>query len=245
MIQAFSNLERALQENKPVGVFADTTILFSATYHVDHFNDESEKAFNILAAHDISAYVSVNARAEFLENHRRVFIADSLVDFLKDEEKNLSGPLILKLQSHKVSHRKKVAEGRDSRLDVNQIKSFRRTLVGFSSNNRNGWEILCQDYLKPQLTPIWRYALNQLDFNFISTRSQDRSPFLDELPSWERAVELMANYGIASADAMILNMFLCSKLPILLTADLEMAECATQESSGTKQIFVPDSLLNL
>lgn len=98
---------------------------------------------------------------------------------------------------------------------------------------------------KPQLTPIWRYALNQLDFNFISTRSQDRSPFLDELPSWERAVELMANYGIASADAMILNMFLCSKLPILLTADLEMAECATQESSGTKQIFVPDSLLHL
>ena len=145
MIQAFSNIESALQDNKPVGVFADTTILFSATYHVDHFNDESEKAFNI------SAYVSFNVRAEFLENHRRVFIADSLVDFLKDEEKNLSGPIILKLQSHKVSHRKKVAEGRDSRLDVNQIKSFRRTLVGFSSNNRNGWEILCQDYLNRSL----------------------------------------------------------------------------------------------
>jgi hypothetical protein len=50
-------------------------------------------------------------------------------------------------------------------------------------------------------------------------------------------------YGIASSDAMILNIFLCSKTPMLLTADLEMAQCAVKESKGTKQVFIPDSMM--
>lgn len=54
---------------------------------------------------------------------------------------------------------------------------------------------------------------------------------------------MMGNYGLASNDAMILNMFLCSKIPILITTDLEMAEVASKTSNGTKRIFIPDALL--
>ncbi len=243
MIDGFPALSNTLQKLSPVGVFADTTILFSATYPSDSFNSDSENAFEILAEHAIPAIVSVNVRAEFLENHRRVYIADSLVDFLDDYEKDLGGPLLLKLQSHRKSHRKKADEERNTKLDVNQIKVFRSQLSQFNWKDKTGWEILCHDYLKPQLTPAWSSAQSELNLNFISTRSQDRSPFLDCLPIWERAVELMGNYGLASADAMILNMFLCSNIPILLTADHEMAQCAAKESKGAKHVFIPDSVL--
>lgn len=241
MIQTFSSLEKYVNQQKPVGVFADTTILFSASYPSDKFNAGSEAAFEILADYSIPTFVSVNVRAEFLENHRRVYIADSLVDFLEDNEKTLSGPLLLKLQTHRKSHRKKADEGRSTKLDINQIKSFKDGLSDFHSENRNGWEILCHDYLKPQLTPVWNNTQDEFDLNFISTRSADQSPWLNDLPSWERAVEIMGEHGIASADAMILNMFLCSKIPALLTSDLELANCASKESRGTKSIFVPDS----
>ena len=241
MISGFSSVSRALIEQKPIGVFADTSILFSATFPADLFNAESEQLFDTLAAAVVPAFVSVNVRAEFLENHRRAYIADSLVDFLDDMEDDLDGVTLFKLQSHRKGHRKKADEERNTKLDVNQIKMFRSLLMAFPWKKGNGWELLCRNYLKPQLTPEWDDAVQELALNFISTRAIDQSPFLNELPTWERAVELMGDYGISSADAMILNMFLCSKIPILLTADLEMADCAVKESKGTKQVFVPDS----
>lgn len=79
----------------------------------------------------------------------------------------------------------------------------------------------------------------------ISVRDGDNSPHLESVPRWEDATMLMGKYGIASADAMILNMFLCSRIPVLLTADSEMAEVAELESSGAKFIFIPDSAIGL
>ena len=46
-------------------------------------------------------------------------------------------------------------------------------------------------------------------------------------------------------DAMIVNMFLASNIPALLTADLEMADCVGKESKGAKRVFIPDSAMNV
>ena len=96
-----------------------------------------------------------------------------------------------------------------------------------------------------RLTPIWSAAEQIHEINFISVRSNDENEFLNSTPKWEVAVSLMGRYGLASSDAMILNMFLCSKIPVLLTADLEMAEVADKESKGSKRIFVPDSAITV
>ncbi len=57
------------------------------------------------------------------------------------------------------------------------------------------------------------------------------------------AISLMGRYGIASSDAMILNMFLSSKIPILITADKEMAQCIRAQNRNDKYVFIPDSIL--
>lgn len=243
MTMPFSELSRWVSETQPIGVFADTTILFSATYPPDLFNAESEAAFDVLARSRLPVFVSVNVKAEFLENHRRACIADCLVDFLNDMHHDLDGPLLLRLQSHKKSHRQKADEGRNTRIDVNQIKVFRSLLKSYSSAGSNGWQILCRKYLKRQLGSEWANAERELSLNFISTRDGDKSELMNELPNWERAIEIMSEHGLSSSDAMILNMFLCSKIPALLTADMELAEVASMEAKGRKKIFVPDSLL--
>ena len=89
----------------------------------------------------------------------------------------------------------------------------------------------------------WFQGAQAFDLNFISIRTNNENDFMLTVPRWEDAVAMMGNYGLASNDAMILNMFLCSKIPILITTDIEMAEVASKASSGTKSIFIPDALL--
>jgi hypothetical protein len=85
--------------------------------------------------------------------------------------------------------------------------------------------------------------MQAFDMNFISIRSEDKHEFLNSIPEWDEATAIISRYcQIGFNDAMILNMFLCSKVSSLVTADLQMAEVAEKESKGAKIIFVPDSI---
>ena len=243
-IDVFSSFAAALSQGiAQGGCFADTTILFSATYPLDLFNEQSEMIFELIAPLKIPIFTNVNVRAEFLESHRRVLVAECLIELLEDRESALDGPILEKLKAHRTSYRRKVAEEKTAKMDVGQIKLFRRLLSGYEFQGRDGWDLFCRDYLQKRLAPIWEEAETEFELNFISLRSDDETPFLNSRPEWSKAVDLMGRYGIASADAMILNMFLCSKIPVLLTADVEMAECAVKESKGAKRVFIPDSAL--
>jgi predicted nucleic acid-binding protein len=242
-VDALSTLALNLQSSKPEKLFfIDTTVLFAQTYPLDSFHDEVTLAFDALTKAQASVFTNVNVRAEFLENHRRILIAECLIDLLEDHEGSLDGVLIEKLKSHRTSYRRKVAEQRSAKIEIQQIKIFRRLLSAHQGPSGNGWEIFCRDRLNGQIEKIWDAAEDELGLNFISLRSEDKTPFLNSRPDWRDATSLIGRYGIASADAMILNMFLCSKIPALITADVEMAECAIKESKGSKRVFVPDSL---
>ncbi len=82
-ICGFKELSSYFAKEKPIGCFVDTSVLFSQTYPLDLFNEESERAFEVLADHGVSAFTNINVRAEFLENHRRVLIAECLIDILE------------------------------------------------------------------------------------------------------------------------------------------------------------------
>jgi hypothetical protein len=245
MVRSFSELSNFLNNEKAIGCFVDTTILFSATYHLDSFNSESEIAFDLLADAKVPPFTNINVRAEFLESHRRILIPEGLSDFLEDFQSELDGSLLEKLKANRTSYRKKISDGKSAKMDVNQIKNFRLLLGAFQAGEENGWDLFCRHYLHGKLEPIWPETQETFDLNFISIRSEDENEFLSSTPRWEQAVSLMGRYGIASSDAMILNMFLCSKIPVLLTADLEMAEVADKESQGKKAIFTPGGLMNI
>lgn len=76
MVRPFSELSNFLTSKKVIGCFVDTTILFSATYHLDSFNGESEIAFDELANSKVPPFTNINVRSEFLESHRRILIPE-------------------------------------------------------------------------------------------------------------------------------------------------------------------------
>ncbi len=243
-VEPLSAMSLHFQPQADKTCFVDTTVLFSVSYPLDYFHEEIDIAFNFLSKIGGSIFTNVNVRAEFLENHRRVLIAECLIDLLEDKEKELDGILVEKLKSHRTSYRRKVAEQKSAKLEVQQIKIFRQLLSLHEGPNGNGWELFCRDRLQGQIERIWDATEGELGLNSISLRSEDKNQYLNSTPDWRDATSLIGRYGIASVDAMILNMFLCSKIPALLTADLEMAECAAKESKGTKKVFAPDSLFD-
>jgi predicted nucleic acid-binding protein len=243
-VKPFSSLEGIVKKSEDQ-CFVDTSILFSATYPLDRFNEEAESAFTIISRNDVSVFTNVNVRAEFLESHRRVLIAECLIELLETNERLLNGRIIEKLKAHRTSFRRKVLEEKSAKMEVSQIRAFRFLLSSYGINGKNSWELFCRDLLQPELTPVWATAEKELGLNFISLRSDESAPYLNSVPQWENVVLLMGRYGIASADAMIINMFLCSKIPMLVTADVEMAYCVAKESGGSKKIFIPDSALSL
>ncbi len=246
-VSGFSALREFVRhEDSRSGVFADTSILFSATYPLDAFNGESEQAFDLFSEFTVPVFTNVNVRVEYMENHRRILIAENLCDLLGDLESILKGPLPLleRLKSHRKTYRQKIKEERSAKMDVGQIKIFRELLSEFDTPEGSGWELFCQGYLHSKLMPIWKFVTDDLNVNFISLRAADASPYIIHPLEWDTAVDLMGRYGIASMDAMIVNMFLASNISALLTADLEMANCVAKESKGLKRIFIPDSAMS-
>lgn len=240
MIKRFSELPSFLKQSNPSGCFIDTSILVSATYDLDLFHDVAGEAFDFIAESNTPPFTNINVRAEFLEHQRRILIAECLVDFLEDFSQELDERLLFKLQSHRTLYRRRIVEKKSVKMDVNQIKVWRGLLSDFSSTKGNGWDVFCKNYFYQKITPLWSWVVETFDMNFISIRSNDENKFLNSIPHWEEAAAIIGRNGIGSGDAMILNMFLCSKIPILITADLEMAEVALKESNGAKTIFIPD-----
>jgi hypothetical protein len=60
-------------------------------------------------------------------------IAECLIDFLQDFESKIDVALALKLQSHRTSYRRKLHEEKSAKMDVNQIRNFRKLLTAFHS----------------------------------------------------------------------------------------------------------------
>lgn len=244
MIEKLSRLPDFVRAQKYTTCFVDTSVLFSATYPFDRFNESIEPLFTELLDLKVAPITNVNVKSEFLENHRQVLIPECLCDFYEDFQSEFEENLGEILWKHRKNYRQSMADGRAVKFDVNQIANFKRRLQSFySSRSDNGWTFFCETYLAGKLEPIWDNAEELLGLNLISVREGDKSPYLNSIPEWPQAISIMGRHGIASNDAMILNMFLCSKIPALLTADLELAQVTVKESKGQKRVFVPESLL--
>ncbi|HWU43886.1 MAG TPA: hypothetical protein VN132_10625 [Bdellovibrio sp.] len=243
-IRGFSELKSFLEKDKSKikGCLVDTSVLFAASYTPDKYNEECEKPFDELAKRNIPVFTNVSVKHEFLERQRRVLVADSLVVFYEIYGKKLPPTLEMKLKSHKTSHQKKADEEKPTGLQKQQIDSFSKQLRSISIDGRNAWDILCQDLFAPQLLPVWDKAVQEFRIVELKTRTEDASPFILKNPDWDDAVKLMGRYCLGSTDAMIINMFLCSAIPVMLTADFEMARTAVTENQSNKEIFIPDSL---
>jgi len=237
-----SNLESSLEKYPQLkqGCIVDTNLLFASSYESDLYNDWSEEVFELLQKNSIPVYTNMNVRSEFINLQRRVLIAEGLSKFYSDTSSFLEGVIYEKLKKIKRRGVDSATKGTPFKVSESEITEF-MVLFGHEpfSDGPSGWTIFCRDYFAPYLSRVWPDIVKKLKINFLGTREIESGEFFDKHPSWDNMIAILGESGIGSADAMILNLFQESKLPLLITADKAVKNTMLNGSFDGKYILSP------
>ncbi|MCO5143905.1 MAG: hypothetical protein M9962_12510 [Oligoflexia bacterium] len=242
MLLSVNELEGKLLEVPAIktGCIVDTNIVFAASFPLDTNNEWSEQIFEILHRLEIPIYTNQNVRSEFIDLNRRVLVPEGLVDFYEDFSQDLSGEIESKLKSLKTRKAKATAENRTFKFSDNEIKEYMQLFEQEThSSQKNAWYYFCKSYLYNYIEHVWEEAVSNLQLNFLGTREIDLNNFFNRPPSWEKMVKIVGLSGIGSSDAMIINLFQESKIPLIITADRAFKNTLLSFIPENKFILVP------
>lgn len=222
-----------------LGCVVDTNALFAASVDLDRLTDWATDIFADLASIGIPAYTNINIRSEFLDLQRRVMIPEGLVSFFAMTNKEtMNEGLKAKLHSLKTEKDRAGKESKLFKFSEKRIKDFREL---FDSVQANTWELFCKDFLRPYIAKSWESTIADLKVQSVGTRAIDAREHFRRAPDWTEMTDIIGRFGIGSADAMIVNFFLCSKFPLIITGDKDVAYAVERLSDGTKYVVVPES----
>jgi predicted nucleic acid-binding protein len=210
-----SQFEWYLKElpSPPQGCFVDTNLLFAADYEVHRLYDEAVELGEALLLHRIPIFSNATIRSELLELKRRVLIGEALLDFLEMGQKHLPVRVVNALRSLKTSIRESIATGSHYLLSDRQIKKSRDL---FESEIGPGtWKDFCSKFIGDKLESEWERQVERKGINYLDGRP---SEYLTSPIEWSDAIRLIETFGIGTSDAMILNIFLKSVFPFIVTA---------------------------
>lgn len=224
-----------------LGCITDTNAMFARSMDLDRLNTWADAAFDQFAEMGVPVFTNINIRSEFMELQRRVMVPEGLVTFYEDAKKTLPLHLVTQLKSLTTAKQQAADEEKLFKFNDQQMKKYRALLFELPEvNGLNGWERFCLDYLHPYLSKVWDLTLNELAINFVGTRAIESRAYFDRDPSWKDMTDIMGRFGVGSADAMIINCFLCSKFPLIVTGDEDVAYVVERMSDGSKYVLVPE-----
>jgi len=244
MLLDLSDLQQKLTSDPALrgGCILDTNVLFAASFPLDTHNEWAEDVFKVLHALDIPLYTNINVRNEFLELNRRVLIPEGLLQMHVDLGNSIDPVIDQKLKSLRTRSEKAFAADKTFKLSDPEIKQFRNLMSDFQApSGKNGWDLFCDDYLSPSIDGVWEDAIEALKIEFLGSRKIESQEHFDSDPRWEDATRIIGKYGIGSSDAMIVNLFMCSKFPIIVTTDRDVAHAVSRMSKSGKYVLAPPS----
>lgn len=100
---------------------------------------------------------------------------------------------------------------------------------------------MCQDQLSGTLTTAWEDLVRKVGIAHIELGENEFQELITEKVTWARACAIAEETGIGVYDAMILNRFNCSQIPILVSTDLDFGVAPTAIKSD-KSILLPSRL---
>lgn len=222
------------------GCIVDTNVIFAESYPNDNYNTWAEEVFEVLHGNSIPVYTNMNVRSEFIDLQRRVLIPECLISFYEDLSTELEEGLYKKLRDLSKNAWNARNNGKPFKFNETEIKEYMK-LLGHepSSEGVSVWTGFCQSYFSPYIHKVWPEAVKKLKINFLGTREIESGEFFDKHPSWDNMISILGESGIGSADAMILNLFQESKLPLLITADKAVRNTMLNSSYSGKFILSP------
>lgn len=243
MILKLEELSKILLPEKSLGLgcIVDTNVIFAATLPSDSYNEWAERVFDELNSLGIPVFTNINIRSEFIELNRRVLIPECLMDFYRDMHGNLNIEIEQKLKSLRTLKGRAINEGKSFKLSDSEIKKYRALLSKARyGSNLNGWEVFCRDYFHKYIKNVWDDTIDDLKIQFLGTRAIESKDFFDDDPKWSDMIDIVGKSGIGTSDAMIINLFLKSKLPLIVTADSDVRDTVISMMPHNKYVLAPD-----
>ena len=226
--------------NLKKGCIVDTNVLFAANYEMDPFHEWAWELFDAFSKTGITAYTNLNVRSEFIELNRRVHMAYCLVDFYGDWTSSLDFPFEKKLKSIESSVKEAAREKRVFKISDRDIKLFKKLMnANAESHGTPNWRTFCINYFAPHIKVVWERTVSELGIHFLGTREIESKEFFDEHPKWEEMLSILGESGIGTFDAMIVNLFLKSKLPMIATADSDVCDAVIERAQPNKIVLAP------
>jgi hypothetical protein len=148
-----------------------------------------------------------------------VLIPETLIEFYEFNTEALDQVLTAKLRSIQSSYRDAIKNRKVYKFNDDRIKEMRTLLSTYTYGEKNAWIYFCESFLSPQLKAVWDDVVRLCHLNFIKIRDGEQHPLLTTQVTWDGVTQIMGNYGLCSADSMILNLLLSSKLEVVATAD--------------------------
>jgi len=239
----FSDILKLKNEhsNFQKGCIVDTSILFAVSYPNDVHNTAAEELFDYLIELQMPAHTNVNIRAEFVNLQFQVMVPEGLADLYHKHGSTLTEAVRKKLQSNytTVNESKRGTSYKFSHAKIGEWRDFLRLNP---SSAKDGWFEFCSSYISHRIESVWENTCNEVGVNILSLRGADSKEWMTGPLDWKDMSLLVGNYGIGSFDAMIINLFLNSHFPALVTADREIAKVLRAISPSDKFVFVPDAL---
>jgi hypothetical protein len=239
----FSEIDRLLDESRDLPLcLADTSFLIAISDEDHIFHEEAQFLCEKFSEHNMKLFVSVTARSEFIDYHRRVIITETLMDMLAPTSKwKISSTVrdVLKTQRGWIDNQAR--SDNEPYLSDSRIKICKQAFLPKTQSGHIGWTELCKEYLAGRLFTAWESVSNTLDLNYIDMRADDVKELFRKELHWDSMYRLAEESALGSQDAMILNLFDCSILPFVVTMDFDLAYGALQ-STQDKVALVPDNL---
>ncbi|MDZ4660030.1 MAG: hypothetical protein SGJ18_00280 [Pseudomonadota bacterium] len=244
-VWGYSDLLTLLEErsNLKSGLVVDTNVLISATYDSDSFYEPTIEFLDMVFENKIPLYYNSNVKMEFLEIHRRIIFTESLLDLESLVDKNLL-PIEFsnKLGSLRAKSNKNKRELKPPiRLGEAELKEYKIEMLQIEFEKKDLWTELCENRVGNKLTGVWTDAEDELGLNILSTQNEDTTKHLDKAPDWADAIKIMESQGLSSSDAMIVNMFLCSKFDAIVTSDKDVGLAIAKIGNG-KICILPEKI---
>ena len=230
--------------DKPPFCLMDSSFLVSLS-DLDHgFYDEASFFAEKLSSFEVKAFVSVTARTEFIDYHRRVLVTEQLMNMLSPSSPwKVSSAIRAELTKQKgwIDHQPRL--GNEPYLSDSRIKECKQVFLPKTQSGHIGWIEFCREFLSGKLMKTWqKISEEDLNINYIDMRSGDASELFGNGLEWSSMYSLSEQTALSSNDAMILNLFNSSVIPALVTMDFDLAYGVMASSSTDKVVFVPDNL---
>lgn len=219
------------------GCLIDTNILFGASYYSDSLHDLASDTIKFLIKNKIPCYVNVNIRAEFLNNFRRVVVAETMATLFRDYGSILPDKIYAKAKSLAQRADDKLKQGLAFRVqeeEIKEIKALFSEMIDASGDDL--WTLYTDNYLKGKIQGEWDKVEKEFGIKTVSVRSgQVDDVFTSDL-SWKEVSRIIEGSLASSADAMIINLFNSSRLDLVVTADEDFADVAAEFTENNKVI---------